>query len=187
MTLGDLSALGGFIGGLAVFISLIYLALQIRQGTRHARAIIAQNRITRVVDVALRQAGPELADIVERGRAGDQTMTPQEVARFLSYTRAQFWSAEDNFLQHRESMLFEPLFKSFKHSVTGLLRAAGTQAAWECQRENFDPTFATFMDGVARDALALGFINIPVDWSSIVARYKAAAGGTQAKPDGTPN
>jgi len=42
MTFSDLGSLGGFISGIAVAITLIYLALQIRQSSQIARASIRQ-------------------------------------------------------------------------------------------------------------------------------------------------
>jgi len=44
MSLSDLAAIGSLISGVAVLISLIYLSQQIRQNTKHSRAIIQQGR-----------------------------------------------------------------------------------------------------------------------------------------------
>lgn len=43
MTLSDLGNLGGFISGIAVACSLIYLAIQIRQGSKIARESLRQS------------------------------------------------------------------------------------------------------------------------------------------------
>jgi hypothetical protein len=37
MSLADLASLGSFISGIAVLVSLVYLAQQIRQSTKHSR------------------------------------------------------------------------------------------------------------------------------------------------------
>jgi hypothetical protein len=173
MNLSDLASLGSFVSGIAVLVSLVYLALQVRQATKHARAQIAQNRITRTVDANFRQTDGELSDIAGRGRMGDASLTQSEIARFMSFARAQFWNAEDNFMQHREGMLPKPMFLSFRGSMIGLMRGAGIQAAWELQRSVFDPDFVTFMDGVASDARAMGYTWTPANWSDLVAKYKA--------------
>jgi PEP-CTERM motif len=44
MTLSDLAALGSFISSVAVLVSLIYLALQVRQADKNQRAIVQQER-----------------------------------------------------------------------------------------------------------------------------------------------
>ena len=50
------SSLGSFISGIAVLASLVYLALQIRQNTKHSQALIQQGRAARIADTALRIA-----------------------------------------------------------------------------------------------------------------------------------
>src|SRR5262249_24078610 len=101
LSLSDLASLGSFVRGVAVAVTLAFLVLQVRQAAKHTRSAIAQNWTTRMVDIQLRQAEPALSDIVQRGRDGDRTMTAPEIFRFMSYVRAQFWTAEDNFIQHR--------------------------------------------------------------------------------------
>jgi hypothetical protein len=173
MTLSDLASLGSFVSGFAVVITLVFLLLQVRQAARHTRSAIAQNWTTRMVDIQLRQAEPVLSDIVQRGRDGDVTMTPQEMLRFMSYVRAQFWTAEDNFIQHRNRMLSDGYFRSVRRTYVGLMRGAGMQAAWDMFREFFEPGFATFMDDIAKEAEALGFASVPERWAELVAQHKA--------------
>ena len=48
MSLSDLAAIGSLISGVAVLISLIYLARQMRQNTKHTRALIQQGRVERI-------------------------------------------------------------------------------------------------------------------------------------------
>jgi hypothetical protein len=173
MSLTDLASLGSFVSGIAVLISLVYLAVQVRQASKHTRAQIAQNRISRMADQQLRMAEGELGILVGRARAGDGTLTPDEIARFMAFMRSQFWSAEDNFLQHREGMLAEEMYASFRASMTGLMRGPGTQAAWEISRTSFAPDFQAFMDGVARDANAAGFNDLVDQWRASAQRHKA--------------
>jgi hypothetical protein len=128
--------------------------------------------------LSLRQIDPVMAEIVWRGRSGDEAMAPGDVSRFMAYARAQFWSAEDDFIQYREGLLPRPMLASFRASFTGLMRGPGMQAAWEILRPNFDPDFAAFMDDIARNAEAAGFFDAPQQWEACVARHKA----TQASP-----
>ena len=173
MSLSDLASLGSFLSGFAVTIALVSLVLQVRQAAKHTRSAIAQNWTTRMVDIQLRQAEPELADIVQRGRDGDGTMTAPEIFRFMSYVRAQFWTAEDNFIQHKNRMLTDGYFKSVRRTYVGLMRGAGMQAAWDIFRELFEPGFVAFMDDVAKEAETLGFASVPEHWAELVARHKA--------------
>lgn len=141
MSLSDLASLGSFVSGVAVAVTLVFLLLQVRQAARHTRAAIAQNWTTRMVEIQLRQAEPTLAELVQRGRDGEETMSATEIFRFMSYVRARFWTAEDNFIQHRNKMLSDAYFKSVRRTYVGLMRAAGMQAAWDMFREFFEPEF----------------------------------------------
>jgi hypothetical protein len=173
MSLSDLASLGSFVSGFAVAITLLFLLLQVRQAAKHTRSAIAQNWTTRMVDIQLRQAEPPLSDIVQRGRDGDDTMTAPELFRFMSYVRAQFWTAEDNFIQHRNRMLSDAYFKSVRRTYVGIMRGAGMQAAWDMFRDFFDPGFTAFMDDVAKEAETQGFVSVPERWTELVAQHKA--------------
>src|SRR5689334_6518225 len=50
MTLSDLAAVGSLVSGVAVLVSLVYLALQVRQSERNQRAVLNQGYITRVTE-----------------------------------------------------------------------------------------------------------------------------------------
>ena len=181
MTLSDLAALGSFVSGVAVLVSLIYLATQVRQATKHTRAQISQAIVDRRVEIQMHQASDELSEIVMRGRRGDETMTALEVTRFMSWARSQFWDAEDTFLQYREGMLRQEMYGSFRTSVTNMMRGAGMQTAWASLRANFVPDFTAFMDSVGREAIARGYFDYGVGWSDSVEKYRAIERATHAK------
>lgn len=65
MTLSDLASLGSFISGIAVLVSLIYLALQVRQAEKNQRAIIHQGRVEQSADRLLRLMDPELLNAIK--------------------------------------------------------------------------------------------------------------------------
>lgn len=173
MTLTDLASLATLASAVAVLVSLIYLATQIRQATKHTRAQISQAIVDRRVDIQMHQASAELGEIVLRGRRGDETMTALEVARFMSWARSQFWNAEDLFLQHREGMLRKEMYGSFRGGMVNIMRGAGMQTAWEALRLSFIPDFTAFMDDAGREAIARGYFDFPVVWSDSVEKYKA--------------
>ncbi len=57
MSLSVLASLGSFVSGFAVLISLIYLALQVRQTERNQQVSIRHSRATRIVELHLALAG----------------------------------------------------------------------------------------------------------------------------------
>jgi hypothetical protein len=62
MSLSDLASLGSFVSGFAVLLSLIYLALQVRQTKRNQQIAIRHSRASRIVELQLALADPAVAD-----------------------------------------------------------------------------------------------------------------------------
>ena len=58
MSLSDLASVGSFVSGIAVLVSLIYLALQVRQAEKNQRALIHQGRVAQSTERFLRFADP---------------------------------------------------------------------------------------------------------------------------------
>jgi len=105
MTLADLANLSTLISGIAVTASLIYLALQVHQNTKHTRALIRQGRAARAVSVTLAEADAEIAAAVIIANGGQPT--PEEVKRrqFEGFFAARMISFEDSFAQFDSGLM----------------------------------------------------------------------------------
>jgi hypothetical protein len=110
MSLSDLASIGSLVSGAAVLGSLIYLALQVRQTDRNQQASIRHGRITRVVDMLVARADPELADAWRHGLQNPDELTQTELTQFLALCTAMFAHLEDSFFQHEEGLLNEDAF-----------------------------------------------------------------------------
>jgi hypothetical protein len=147
MTLSDVASIAAIFSSIAVAVSLVYVALQVRQAEKNQRAVIQQGRANRVSDAALALSEPGTAAIMGKGAREPEAFTAEELERFLTICRAAFISAEDSFLQHRAGLLDEVSFKSFAVGAKGQFAAsAGLRAAWRMLSSQFDPAFADFMD-----------------------------------------
>ncbi len=103
MTLSQLAQLGEFIGGVAVLATLVYLAVQIRQNT----AAFLTSSTAQAAEPIYRMAEPlfhdgEFADIVQRGIAGLEHLTPEERFRFRNWASMMLYGYE-NLLRAYES------------------------------------------------------------------------------------
>jgi hypothetical protein len=84
---------------------------------------------------------------------GDTEISEIQLVQFIGYCRAVFLGAEDSFLQHRECLLDESAFNSFKRALTGLFVSPGMRASWTVLREWYDPEFAAYVDGIIEDTV----------------------------------
>jgi hypothetical protein len=175
MSLTDLAAIGSLISSVAVLISLIYLALQVRQAEKNQQASIRQGRATRAVDIILAAGDPALAEALPKGTAGAADITQAEFGQFAAIYGAFLASAEDTWLQHKEGLLSEAVFASFAASWRQTLAQPGVRALWTLRRVGFEAGFAKFMDRLMTEAPATP----PGDF---LAAWKAQVANEMARP-----
>jgi hypothetical protein len=161
MSLSDLAALGSFVSGFAVLISLIYLALQVRQTERNQQISIRHSRASRTVDLHLALADPAMADAWLHGCRGSQQISQTELSQYINLCRAHFFHFEDSFYQREEGLLNDDAFETVVAGARLLARSPGVRAAWRIARPNFGGRFLEFMDGV----VAGSAVQPPVDLS----------------------
>lgn len=155
MSLSDLASLGSFVSGFAVLASLIYLSLQIRQNTKHSRALIQQGRAARICQTLSDMAELDWTDGLEACFAGEPRVSPQDLRKFNFIARTYFVSAEDSFLQHQEGLMDHEVFDGFEGSMrAGLAASPGFRKAWKISRLSYVPAFREYIDKLAVEAKA---------------------------------
>ena len=154
MSLSDLASLGSFVNGLAVLISLIYLALQVRQTKRNQQIAIRHSRATRIVELQLALADSSVADAWLHGSGSPQEITQTELSQYISLCRALFFHFEDSFYQREEGLLNDDAFETVVAGARLSARSPGWRAAWKMARPNFGGRFRDFMDDVVSRAVA---------------------------------
>lgn len=173
MSLSDWSSVASLVSSVAVFISLIYLAIQVRQAERNQQASIRQGRATRAVDIILAAGDPAYADALSKGTAGDAAISQVELGQFAAIYGAFLASGEDTFLQYREGLLSDAVFASFGESWRQTLAEPGVRALWKLRRHGFEAEFAAFMDKLMADAPSSAAGDFRTAWKAEVAAQKA--------------
>jgi hypothetical protein len=168
MSLSDLASLGGFVNGLAVLVSLVYLALQVRQTKRNQQIEIRHSRVSRIVELHVALADSAVADAWLRGSGSPQEITQTELSQYINLCRALFFHFEDSFYQREEGLLNDNAFETVVAGVRYSARSPGWRAAWRIARPNFGGRFLDFMDGL----VAASAVEAPVDLS--LEAWKAA-------------
>lgn len=146
MDLSGLGNVGDFIGGVAVIVSLVYLAVQVRQNTRSVRAASFQALSESVSDRVLRLAeSSELHEVYMRGMRGDQ-LSEQETQRFGTIMLSLIRLSSNAFVQYRSGMLTEDQWQGFRVMPVTLLSSPGGRAFWLRGRTAFGEEFAAYID-----------------------------------------
>jgi hypothetical protein len=137
MSFQDLGSLGEFIGAIAVVVSLLYLATQIRQNTQAVRASSYEDVAQGVrAFMALLVQDQRLAQIYLRGAAHSDPLTPEERLQFemlLGHFFANFDVAVD---LYKRRMIDDKMMSPHTRFAQSLLAEAGV-AAWWTQSQHF--------------------------------------------------
>jgi hypothetical protein len=137
MTIQDWGAIGELVGGAAVVVTLIYLALQVRQNTqamdenrRLALAQTYQMRADALQDMLVRAAdsrhiGPIIIKLTQAGYPEDvaslDLLTPEERGRFRLWQIAQETHWDNMLYQYQQGFLDPEYYQdSFRERVTRL-------------------------------------------------------------------
>ena len=129
MTIIELGALGEFFGAIAVVVTLIYLAIQLRHSTAATRASTAQALADSINASNLMLAGdPELAKLYQTGKFGDwNSLTPDEQFRWGYFATAGCRSFEAVFTNARLNQADQQTFELVKST----LRSHFSTSAWK--------------------------------------------------------
>ena len=151
-----LAAWGEFIGGIAVVVSLIYLASQIRQNSRLLRSSTSAVTMESTNAVSrLMAEHPDTARIYWAGIADRSSLSESDRQRFdpmVSMSVGAF-DQEYDFLQ--DGMMSERVWRRRKRSMTWLMQQNGMQQWWsDWGRALYEPEFCNLIDGLIREGEA---------------------------------
>lgn len=105
MTLSNLGNLGGFISGIAVIITLIYLAIQIRQSSKIARAALRQSLAeNQFAQITLRATDPVIRTAFRKASVSEE-LTEDEAAALFAYAIAGIRQWEALYSQYEHGMI----------------------------------------------------------------------------------
>jgi hypothetical protein len=174
MSLSDLASLGNFVSGVAVLISLVYLALQVRQAERNQRGLMQQGRADRLSFLLLQMSEAGTAEIYSKGADAPQDLSESELERFLLICRSAFLSGEDSLLQYKAGLLDEAAFASYAAGAKGQLTSPGLRLAWRLLSPGFGPDFVAFMDEQFKATQPRPPGERYAAWKALVAEQQAA-------------
>jgi len=183
MTLSDLSALGSFVSGFAVLVSLVFLYFQLRQigaqvkqAEKNQQASIRQQRTARLVEMLATSTDAPFAQALVKGFAGAEDITDTQYAQFTFGMTASFRNCEDSFYQYADGLLNESAFDSLRLETRTQFRSAGIRVFWKTSRGAFGKEFVSFMnDMMETTSVHRGPDNALARWKSAVAAEKASA------------
>ena len=148
MTLSDLASIGSFVSAVAVLISLVYLASQVRQGTKATRSEIHQNILTGWLGAA--DLVVQHAEVFAKGLSADgekfDAFSDAEKLVFVTVAMGMFRHYENVFLQNREGYVRSEDWNAWTNHLLMYFNMPGVQYWWKMRRASFSPAFVTFLE-----------------------------------------
>lgn len=141
-------AVGEIVGAVAVVMSLVYLALQIRVQNREARAASVHQVMHEYSTTISALLQPEMADIWVSAIEDFDNLTPSQRVRVVVYLTAGVRSFEDAYYQWREGRLEDDVWRAL---LTPLLDVKSTDAFsrfWVLRRHQFRAEFTDYIDSL---------------------------------------
>ena len=147
MTLDQLANIGEFVSAIAVIISIIYLAIQIRQNTEAERTSTYQAVVSDFGALNNTMASnPELSHLYVRATENYHQLCTDEKARVSQLFFQCFHYFENMFYQYQKGYLDEDVWTGWKRLMLTYYAQPGFQTWWEHRRDVYSESFATFLE-----------------------------------------
>ena len=147
MDLGQLAALGEFVGGIAVLATLAYLAVQVRQNTNavvttsHHQMAAALSEITfRIVD------NPEVAPLLRKAAASYDGLDEDERMRFDAFAMNFLALFENVFFQRQRGLIDPNMWPHWSTYYKDSLTGDGFRRFWASRRSWYLDEFRSYME-----------------------------------------
>jgi len=147
-----LGALGQVVGALAVVLTLVYLAIQVRQNTKGVRlgatadaiAAVREWNYLFISDYSVRQT-------FRKGTVGLEDLSEDESAQFGGMTLNLIKIAENLHFQYLNGALHPTIWKAWENHLSKFVTTVGCLQYYKARRQSFNPMFQNWMDSLVQD------------------------------------
>ncbi len=132
MNLESLGNIGELVGGIAVVLSLLYLAVQIRQNTRALRGAAHETASSRTTQYLTSvTATQEIHELWMRAHSDPTSVSESELYRYQRLLAASLGGIETVYWQHRRGNIEPEIWERWHRILRQLLEGPGVQHAWK--------------------------------------------------------
>ena len=137
-----LGAIGEIIGAAAVFVTLLYLALQIRQNTNATMSNAVNSSVTPVIDLKKSLIeNDEIADLYIRGSADPDQLNEKDWFKYRLIVSNFMWASWNVFSQKNHAGLSSSVWESQVPAIHRMLTSSGGKRYWSEYGNEFDDEF----------------------------------------------
>ena len=148
MTLEEVALIAQIIGVVVVTVTLIYLAIQVRQGAQQIRSE------SRQAQLANDQAGVyKFVEYPGLGRIASRTKTPtfEEKTQLLFWMIGQLRAREFEYLQYKSGAMTRDAWETYRGVIFFVLGTQRNRELWSLCKSYFNKDFVDMVDEMTRD------------------------------------
>ena len=168
MTLQDAAALADTLGGIAVLVTLIYLARQIRQSAQIERAAGQRDLLNQLREwVELTMNDPGLFAVLKRGTERWESLAPAEQEQFHAWALSLLLLAEQALYMRGDGFINEGSFRGIEQAALSVVATPGGRSWWSFVQRLLGDDIARHVEGAlaARPADAPHWLQLLPHWS----------------------
>jgi hypothetical protein len=155
MDITTLAAWGEFIGGIAVVVSLVYLASQIRQNSKLLRASTASSTSATSANFnGLIVQDSEVARIFREGMADPSSLSEDDMLRFEALLGMQFTAYNQEYQFVSDGVMGPAIWKNRIQTMRRMLSMPGFREWWTEWEDLYPEEFRNVVDGLIREGEA---------------------------------
>ena len=147
--LDALGNIGDFLGGVGVVVTLLYLAVQIRQNTWSSRSESYQAAVSSVSDQTFNLwVNPESARLVQVGMFDLEALSPFERNQFTGIMSAMIRTLENIHYQYISGAIDQSLWLGWEWRIATTFSTPGVQTWWSNQKKSYSEEFQALIDNL---------------------------------------
>jgi hypothetical protein len=142
-----IGAVGDFAGSIGVFISLIYLAFQMRHSAKETRDASIHSGMELAIQVRAEFYSGDLAEIRLKAAKGEE-LSQLESLKFEGYLSALFELNELVFVQYQKANLDPEYFEAWERRTAAAIRVPRIKQFWAKTKNGYRASFVDYIDGL---------------------------------------
>lgn len=145
--LEDLGNAGDFIGGIAVVVTLLYLAYQVRQNTKSTHSASYQAIVSNMSAFSRELAFVgERSEIFRKGMMQPEELTISERTRFYLLMTSYFRSFENIHFQYQSKAIPDDVWEGWAYRIASSLKTPGCLIWWQQDQNVYSGRFRTYIN-----------------------------------------
>lgn len=147
MNWAAVSAISSLLAAIAVVISVVYLAIQVRRNTQATYSQAHHLTTIALAETAATIASSsELSRIYRLGLSAPDELGEDEFFRFAAIATSQFRTFENLFFQYRSGLVSEDFWNGHRENILWFFHRPGMQIWWAGKRLAHSKGFREFLE-----------------------------------------